>query len=218
MKKVSMFSILFVLLGTLLLSACSSAEPRPVQALADEPTVQVIVAPTDTASPLPTDTSVPASPTASRIEFPVGNASLEVRVLEVEKPYHVNLGWDANLGKDLSFTAGAGQMFLVLGIKVTNLTGSDITMKWTDLSIVNKYQDKWYPTWGAYQKSNQGIDPHSVEILKYDQVNPDFDPDAHFYVGDNGYVRVIFQLPKDNLYYFLGFADLPLIEINWRYY
>jgi len=51
-----------------------------------------------------------------------------------------------------------------------------------------------------------------------DQVHPDFDPDAHFYLSDNGYVRVIFQLPRDNLYYYFGFADLQLIEINWRYY
>jgi hypothetical protein len=33
-------------------------------------------------------------------------------------------------------------------------------------------------------------------------------------LGDNGYLRVIFRVPRDNDYYSLAFADLPLIEIN----
>jgi hypothetical protein len=148
----------------------------------------------------------------------VQNASLEVKILDVEKPYRVHLGIDPYHGTELSFTPGAGHMFLGLGIKVKNLTGADITFKWTDLYLTNKYQDKWYPSWAAYQPTNAAMDPLTVEIVKYDEVHPDFDPDAHFYASDNGFVRVIFRVPKDNLYYFFGMADLPLIEINWRYY
>lgn len=221
MKKVSIvWIVLFVMVGSWLGSGCSAAAPEPVQALAatDAPTAVVVAPSTDTALPVPTDTLVPGSPTPSRIEFPVQNASLEVKILDVEKPYRVHLGIDPYHGTELSFTPGAGHMFLGLGIKVKNLTGADITFKWTDLYLTNKYQDKWYPSWGAYQPTNAAMDPLTVEIVKYDEVHPDFDPDAHFYASDNGFVRVIFRVPKDNLYYFFGMADLPLIEINWRYY
>jgi hypothetical protein len=218
MKKISI--VLFILLGTLLVSACGAMAAQPVEALAVDTATAAIIAPssTSTDTPMPTETLVPASPTASRMEFSVQSASLEIKVLDIDKPYRVHLGWDSYLGKEISFTPGAGQMFLALGVKVNNLTGADIPMKWTDLYLVNKYQEKWYPTWGAYQKTNSAMDPLMVEILKYDQVHPDFDPDAHFYASDNGFLRVIFRVPKDNLYYFFGFADLPLIEINWRYY
>ena len=223
MKKSSMlFVILVVLLGTLSASACSTVAAEPVQALAatEAPVVIVTDPATEVVAPsaLPTDTVVPASPTASRIEFPVSNARLEVKIIDVEKPYRVDLGIDPTLGTPLTFTAGPGNMFLGLGIRVKNLSGSDITFKWTDIYLTNKYGEKWYPTWGAYQDTNAAMDPLTVEIVKYDQVHPDFDPDAHFYASDNGFARVIFRIPRDNLYYFLGFSDLPLIEINWRYY
>jgi hypothetical protein len=221
MKKVSIvWIVLFVMVGSLLASACSAAEAQPVQALAatDAPTEIVAPPSTDTALPVPADTLVPGSPTPSRIEFSVQNASMEVKVLEVEKPYRVHLGIDPNLGTELTFTPGAGNMFLGLGVRVRNLTGTDIPMKWSDVYLVNKYGDKWYPTWGAYEQTNAAMDPLTVEIVKYDEVHPDFDPDAHFYASDNGFVRVIFRIPRDNLYYFFGIADLPLIEINWRYY
>ena len=139
-------------------------------------------------------------------------------MLGVERPYNVSLGRDTYLGTDLVFKPGAGNMFIGLGIKVSNLTGADMPMKWSDIYITNKYQDKWYPVWGAYKQTNTAMNPLTIELLQYDQVSPDYDPDAHFYLGDNGYVRVIFQLPKNNLYYYFGFADLPLVEINWRYY
>jgi len=218
MKKVSMFSsVLFVVLGTLLVSACGVTAPMPVAALSgtDAP------AEVNTPLPLPTEELSPASPetpTPSRMELPVQNATFQVKVLDVKRSHRVDLGIDNNLGTELTFTPGAGNMFLSFGVKVSNLTGSDITMKWSDIYLTNKYQDKWYPVFGAYKDTNSAIDPFTVEILEFDQVHPDFDPDAHFYAGDNGYVRVIFRIPRDNLYYFFGFADLPLVEINWRYY
>jgi hypothetical protein len=221
MKKVSIvWIVLFVMVGSLLVSACSATAAQPVQALAATDASTEVVAPPSTDAVLPetTDTLAPASPAVSRIDFAVQNASFEVKVLEVEKPYRVNLGIDPVLGTELTFTPGAGNMFLGLGVRVRNLTGADITMKWSDIYLVNKYQDKWYPTWGAYLPTNTPVDPLTVEIVKYDEVHPDFDPDAHFYASDNGFVRVLFRIPRDNLYYFFGFADLPQIEINWRYY
>ena len=216
MKKINIIGVvLFILLGTLLSSACSSAAAKPVEALAGTE------APVAVNTPLPAgelSSADVASPTPSRMEFSVQNANFVVKVMDIEKPHQVYLGVDNNLGTDIYFKPGEGNMFLGVGIKVTNLTGSDIPMKWTDIYLVNKYQDKWYPSFGAYKNTNAAMDSSTVEILQYDQVHPDFDPDAHFFAADNGYVRVVFRVPRDNLYYFFGFADLPQIEINWRYY
>lgn len=221
MKKINVV-VLFVLLGSSLLSACTAAAAKPVEALAAATATVEVSAPLLIPTAIPTEisaeTNVPASPTASRIEFPVQNDRLEAKILDVEKPYRVYLGWDSYLGKDISYTAGAGYFFLDIGVRVTNLTGSDLPLKWTDVYLVNKNQQIWYPTWGAYEQTNEAMDPLAVEIVKYDQVHPDFDPDAHFYLSHNGYLRAIFRIPKDNLYYFFGCADLPQIEINWRYY
>jgi hypothetical protein len=214
MKKVSLFSLLFVLVGTFLVSACSATAAQPVEALGGTD----VPAAANTPLPLSAEELSSGSPTPSRVEFSVENASLKVKVMEIEKPHQVYLGVDNNLGTDIYFKPGEGNMFLGLGIKVNNLTGADIPFKWTDIYIVNKYQDKWYPVFGAYKNTNSAMDASTVEILQYDHVHPDFDPDAHFYAADNGYARVIFRVPRDNLYYFFGFADLPLIEINWRYH
>jgi hypothetical protein len=224
MKKISMLSlVLLILLGAVLASGCGVKPVESAQALAaEEATATTAPLPTDTAAveilPAPTDTLPASSPTPSRIEFPVQNDSMTAQIMGVETPFRVYLGKDAVQGTDLFFSPGEGNFFLGLGIKVSNLTGADIPLKWSDVYITNKFQDRWYPVWGTYEDTNSTIDPLGVEILAFDQVNPDFDPDAHFYVGDNGYVRVIFQLPKDNLHYFFGISDLPMIEINWKYY
>jgi len=222
MKKNSLsLIVMFILVGTLLASAREITAPHPVAALAatDAPTEVIAPLPTEApALPIATEMIVPASPTPSRMEFSVQNASMEVKVLDIEKPHQVYLGFDSNSGSELIINPGPENMFLGLGIKVSNFTGADIPMKWSDVYLVNKYQDKWYPVWGAYKKTNAAMDPLTIEILQADQVHPDFDPDAYFHASDNGYVRAIFRVPRDNLYYFFGLADLPLIEINWRYY
>jgi hypothetical protein len=105
-------------------------------------------------------------------------------------------------------------MFLGLGIQVKNLTDSDIPFKWNEVYLINEYQDKWYPLWGAYKKTNMVIDPLGIEIRQF-KVDSKDQPDARVYFGDNGYMRAIFRLPKDNNYYYLAFADLPLIEIDY---
>jgi len=200
-----------------MLSACGVRAVEPVAALAltgvstETSTPLPAPAETNTALSVPTETLIPASPTASRIEFSVRNASFEVKVIDIQRPFQVHPGGDT------VFTAGEGNMLLSLGIKVTNYTGTDIPLKWSDVYLVNKYQDKWYPVWGAYQKTNANIDPFTVQILEY-EVDPAIDPDAKIFMGDNGYLHVIYRLPKDNLYYYFGFADLPLIEVNYRYH
>jgi hypothetical protein len=219
MKKNSTFRlVLFVLLGTLLVSGCGVRAVEPVLALApaDAPAeINAAVpaeAPAEVNTPLAAPTEQPAaeSPAPVRMTYPVKNERLQVQVLGLEWPTHANPD-----GKSFLYP-GPGNMFLGLDVKVNNLTGSDFDLKWDQVYLANKYQEKWYPTWGAYEQTNKYIDPLTIEVLEF-EVHPDYDPDAHVYLGENGYMRVIFRLPKDNLYYYFGLADLPLIEINWRY-
>ena len=213
--------LLLAQLAILLSSAHAINSPQAFAAPAatNAPPEIIAYVPTNTPDlPLPTETRIPASPTPSRIEFAVQNASLQAKIVAVEKPYRIHLGVDSKLGTEIVYNPGPGNMFLGLGIKVANVTGSHIRMKWSSLYVVNKYQEKWYPVWGVYKKINTVMDPLTLKILQADQVHPDVNWNASFDLSHNGYLRLIFQLPRDNLYYYFGFADLPQIEINWRYY
>jgi hypothetical protein len=226
MKKISIFrnAWFVLLLGALLLSGCGVKAVEPVVAMVatNAPAVVNAVAPTavpaEVDTPLPSPAEAPAAeasadeaPAPVRMLYSVQNERFEVKVLGLEWPTHANPD-----GKSFIYP-GPGNMFLGLGIRVRNLTGSDIDLKWDQVYLVNKYQDKFYPMWGAYKQTNQFVDPLNLEILEF-AVHPDYDPDAHVYLGDNGFMRAIFRVPRDNLYYYFGFADLPLIEINWRYH
>jgi hypothetical protein len=220
MKNISISTIVFfIVLWTLLVSAGSVAAVKAVEvrvvasATVENPAVPTPTATripaTPTSSPIPTATSVPATATPSRMDLPVGNARVQIEVLDIERPYQMHLS------DSLIFAPGEGKMFLGLGIKVTNLTDSDIPFKWNEIYLLSKYQDRWYPVWGAYKKTNIAIDPLGIEIRQL-KVGPNDQPTAHIYFGDNGYLRAIFHLPRDNDYYYLAFADLPVIEIDYE--
>ncbi len=216
--------LLLVLFEAVLVSACSVTAAEVVQAfvtsraapVTNTPIPQLTKIPTKTPipasptpSPIPTATHIPASPTPSKMGYSVRNTNLEIQVVGVEKPYHIYMG------KDLVFSPAAGNMFLDLGIKVTKLTDSEMPFKWSDIYLLDKYQSKWYPVWGAYEKTNMLLDPFSIEIPQ-SQVDPKVEPDVRIYLGDNGYLRAIFRLPTESYYYYLRFADLPLIEIDYH--
>src|SRR5690349_21353444 len=101
MKKNSMlYLVLFVLLGTLLVSACGTTAPGSVEALAgtDAPTQA------NPASPSPAaelNSAAAEAPTPTRMEVSVEIASLVVKVMDLEKPHHVCLGVDNKLGTDI---------------------------------------------------------------------------------------------------------------------
>jgi hypothetical protein len=227
MKKSPLFStILFILLGASLLSACGlqAQAIEPVTALVKADGAADTTQPTSVASPdaAPIDSvevtasSEEAAP--ARLEYPVKNDKMELQILSIKKPSSVDLSTDPISGAEMLFKPGAGNMFLDFGIKVVNKTGTDIDVKWSDIYLVNKFQDKFQPSWGVYKESDVAIDPLLMKINKYDRVDPDFDPNAHFYMGNGGYIRVIFLLPRNNLYYYFGFGELPVIEIKNKYY
>ena len=210
--------VLVILFGICLVSACSVAAVKSVEALmvttgtaernTPMPTeTRIPVNPTPSA--IPTATSIPATPTPSRMGFPVRNSRFQIEVVDLERPYQIYLS------DDLTFAPGKGKMFLGVGIKLTNLTDAEIPFKWNEMYLMNKYQDRWYPVWGAYKKTNLVIDPLGIEIRPF-KIDSRDQPDARIYFGDNGYLRAIFRLPRDNHYYYLAFADLPRIEINYE--
>lgn len=214
MKKVSLLMLVFaILVGVCLGSACTVVAVKSVDALlaTTVTTDKNESMPTSTAIRIPatsTPSPIPATSTPSRMDFPVNKAGLQIEVLKIEKPSQIYLS------KDQVYTPGKGKMFLSLGIKVTNFSNTEIPLKWKEISLVNEHQDKWYPLWGAYKKTNGVIDPFGIEIRQL-KVDAREQPTARIYLGDNGYLRVIFRVPRDNDYYSLAFADLPLIEINY---
>jgi hypothetical protein len=221
MKKIRLLrNVLFVLLGTLLVSACGVRAGEPVMALvANNAPAQEVSAPVPAQAPAEVNTPLPApveepaaeAPKPTRMIYSVQNEELEVKVLGLEWPTHAN-------PDGYSFIyPGPGNMFLGLGVKINNLTGADYDLKWDQVYLANKYGEKFYPMWGAYKQTNMFVDPLTIKVLEF-EVHPDYDPDAHIYLGGSGFIRAIFRLPYDNLYYYFGVADLPLIEINWRYH
>ena len=221
MKNLSISAIIvFLLLWTLFVSACSVVAVKAVEALTmptstaklDMPTpmpTATRIPATLTRTSVPTATAIPATSTPARMDLPVKNASLQIEVVDSERPYQIHLSDEA------IFTPGAGNMFLGLGIRVTNLTNSEIPFKWNELYLFNEYQDKWYPLWGAYKKTNLAIDPLGIEVYPF-KLGTNDQPNARVYFGDNGYMRVIFRVPRDNDFYYLAFADLPSIEIDYE--
>ena len=59
------------------------------------------------------------------------------------------------------------------------------------------------------------IDPLGIEVYPF-KLGTNDQPNARVYFGDNGYMRVIFRVPRDNDFYYLAFADLPSIEIDYE--
>ena len=215
MKKVNLLMIVLArLFGACLVSACTVVAVKSVEALmattlttsGNEP-IAIRVPATSTSSSVPAATHLSATSTPSRMDLPVKKAGLQIEVLKIEKPYQVYLG------KDQIYTPGKGKMFLSLGIKVTNLSNTDILLKWNEINLLNEYGDKWYPLWGGYKKTNRVMDPLGVEVRQF-KLDAREQPTARVYLGNNGYLRVIFRVPRDNDYYSLAFADLPLIEID----
>ena len=201
MKKNSAFTnILFVLLVGLIVSACSTRAVEPVVALA------LTNIPVETNIPSPTATLIPESTTPVQVGVAVQSANFEVKVIALEKPFRVYSGGDSYA------TPGKGNLFLGLGVKVNNLTGSNTpVIKWSDIYLANSNQERWYPVWGTYQKTNEVLAPLTIKILEFQ-----IDPNAEVFFGQNGYLRLIYRVPKDEAYYYFGFADLPLTVIDYK--
>jgi hypothetical protein len=111
-------------------------------------------------------------------------------------------------GKSL-FTAKPGNIIVDMGVKVSNLTGSSVSVPWKNVYVVEKTGDAWFPFYGSYKESGKKIDPFSLGISDT-ATNGD---DVITFNGDI-YLRLIF-IVKDNdpTTFVFGFDDSPLIEL-----
>jgi hypothetical protein len=133
----------------------------------------------------------------------VKSANFEVKVIDAVKRDRVYPG-----GK-FYFNPADGYMLVDIGVKVSNLTGSDIPVKWGDVYIMTT-EEWWAPSWGTYKDTSGNLDPFTIGVSELE-----IDPEAQITFGQDGYFRLFYHIPKDGTYYF-GFADAPLIEVNFK--
>ena len=207
MKHKSIFTkFLFVLFAALFVLACSvgsiaaTATPVPTNTAAATNTPP----PTNTPLPPPTETPVPDPPTPAPMGSTVQSANFEVKVIAAEKRDRVYPG-----GK-FYFTPAQGYMLVDIGVKVGNLTSSELPVKWNDIYIMNSNQEWWIPSFGTFKDTSEDLDPFTIGVSEIE-----IDPDVEITFAHDGYLRLFYHIPKGETYYF-GFADAPLSEVDFK--
>jgi hypothetical protein len=208
-----LMKILFVSLAALFILACNAVasigatvtpESTDMPASTNTPLPTNIPAATNTHQPPPTETEIPSTPTPAPVGEAVRSANFEVKVVAAEKRTRVNPG-----GKFM-FVATSGNMLVDIGVKVSNLTGSNLSVKWKDIYIMSKNQDAWYSTWGTWKDSSGNLDPFTIGISEV-YTNPELE----ISISHDGYLRLFYHIPRGETYYF-GFFDSPLTVINFK--
>jgi hypothetical protein len=189
--------------------ATSAPVAAPTDAAPTTVVVPTVAAPTElppvaTLAPEPTATEIQATPTPAPVGVPVRSGSYEVTVLGA-----VKLG-RFYPGGTLLYTANPGNIIADVGVKVSNLTGSPASVKWSNVYVVEKTGEAWFPFYGSYKESGKKIDPFSLGISDK-ATNGD---DLITFNGDI-YLRLIFIVTdNDPTTFVFGFDDSPLIEIT----
>jgi hypothetical protein len=198
----------------LLMLACNVfTGTTPAAEPVDQPTeVEQVPVPSNTPKSLePVNTPEPtatqetlATPTPAPVGVAVRSDSYEVTVIKAVKLDRLYPG-----GK-YSYTPKAGNMIVDVGVKVSNLTGSQASVKWSNVYVVEETGDAWYPSYGTYKESGKEIDPFSLGISE----NTIVGEDVITFKGDI-YLRLIFIVAdNDPTTFVFGFDDSPLIEIT----
>jgi hypothetical protein len=196
----------------LLMLACSVfSEPTPAEPTEVEQEPVATESPHSIELPEPADSPEPIAteepletPTPAPVGVPVSSGSYEVTVIKAVKLDRLYPG-----GK-YSYTPKPGNIIIDTGVKVSNLTGSQASVKWSNVYVVEETGDAWYPTFGSYKESGKELDPFSLGISE-NTINGD---DVISFKGDI-YLRLIFLLTDNAPTTFLfGFEDSPYIEIT----
>ena len=204
--------VLFVLLTALIILACgvgalgATATPMPTNTPASTNTLLPTNTPAATNTPLspPTETATSEPPTPAPMGSTVQSANFEVKVIDAIKRDRVYPG-----GK-FYFSPAAGYMLVDIGVKVSNLTSTDIPVKWNDIYIMNSKQDWWISSWGTYKVASGTLDPFSIGVSEVK-----IDPKVQITVSHDGYLRLFYHIPVGETYYF-GFADSPLTVVKFK--
>lgn len=202
--------IMFMLLVAIIVLACSAitggatsvpeATNPPVQAM----DTAVVVPPTatdpPTVAPEPTAT---IESTPAPVGVPVKSEKFEVTVIgavNLERIYP---------GGTYLYTPNAGNIIVDVGVKVSNLTGSSVSVKWENVYVVEQNGDAWFPTWGSYKESGKKVDPFSLGIS-----DANINGDDVITFNNDIYLRLIYIVTEaDPTTFVFGFDDSPLIEI-----
>lgn len=205
MKNYRFASILFIMFTALVVLACGginvsfgdNATPVPIVH-----TVVYTVIPTNppaTEKPAPTSRPQPTK-TAEPTEIPV---NFEVDIIAVEARNRVYPGGG------FTFSPANGYMLLDVGVKVINLTNSNISVRWDDVYVMNENKEWAAPDWGTWKDVGNNLDPFSFGISET-EVNPE---DEISVKSTGGYVRVIYHIPRGDTYYF-GFGNSDTVKLN----
>ncbi len=206
--------IVFVLLVAMFVLACAAltgggtSAPEPVVTNPPETIEPVAGPPTATeppnVAPGPTDTDVPISPTPAAVGEAVRSASYEVTVLQARELSRVYMG-------DYYYYPKAGQLFVELIVKVSNLTGSKASVPWKNVYVVEDTGDAWYSNWSGYKAVSTGKKVDGASI----GVNETVDANVTIDFEDDVYLRMIWFLSKkDKTTILFGFDDSPNVEIT----
>ncbi len=204
-KSSSLPVVLSMVMVAILILACAGGAAAPtatsVPSSTPLPTNTATATLRPTATPRPTATEIPPTPTPAPVGVPVRSDSVELTVIKV-----VNLERIYPGGIYL-FTPNPGYLILDVGMHVKNLTGSVLSVKWSDVYLVESSGDSWYPLWGTYKTADAGetLDPFSFGISEQEIDGTD----TINFVGDV-YVRCIYIVTDTNPTNVLfGFYDSP---------
>jgi len=207
MKQNKVCRIVFMLLVVMVILACNggglafTATPVPTNTSVPTPTATSTLQPTSTSAPI-----VTVMPTPAPVGVPVQSESYEVTVLKTRK-----LDSGVHTGDGYFWTAKAGNMFIELEVKVTNLQpGVTASIPWSHVYVVEADEKAWYPNWGGYKAVSSGksvaASSLSVSSIKSGDEKISFKEDL--------YLRLIYVVAESETTTILfGFEDSPMIEV-----
>jgi hypothetical protein len=191
------------LLITLIILACNggvlAATATPVPTNSPVPTNTDVPTPIPTETPLPTATLVP---TPASVGESVRSASYEVTVLGAKELKRVYMG-------DYYYSPLAGQIFVEVVVKVSNLTGSEAKVPWKYIYVKEESGDIWYSNWAGFKAANTGKKVDSAAI----GVNDTKDGTGTVDFQEDVYLRMIWFLTNKDKTVLFGFDDSPQIQI-----
>ncbi len=160
--------------------------------------------PTSTSTLLPAATEIPSTPTPAPVGEAVRSESFEVTVVSARELNRVYMG-------NYYYYPKADQIFVEMVVKVSNLTGSEVSIPWENVYVIEESGDTWYPTWGGYKavKTGRTVDGSTIGV---DEI---VDGKATLVFEEDAFLRTIWFLTRDDPTTILfGFDNSPYVEIT----
>jgi hypothetical protein len=136
---------------------------------------------------------------------PVSNGDYEVNVVYMRTLETVYLDTKYH------WVPTAGNMFVELGIKVTNLKpGSKVSVPWGNIHVTEASGSAWYPNWGEFKSVASGVEFNPKKLVFRSLDNPN----EQVIFDEVAYVRAIYGVAKLSPTTLLfEFGDSPQIKV-----